>query len=450
MTGSSSADTGDEKQGTILSEITIFFTSVRTTIVVLCLLAVASILGTIIPQNVDLDQFRRVASPFYYRLVILLDLHNVYRSWWFILLLLLLTGNLLGCLLQRLPRIPREWRGTAEKGTIRFTLNESKPMNEVRGTLIPVLSKVFGSSPSVEEEHGGAVKLTWVKHRVFLLAFPLIHLAIITILVGGLVGLFYGVRGNIRIQEGETGQEFVRFPSGEVDTLPFSIIVDKFTLRRYPTGQPKEYRSDIRILKDGKEVDKGSILVNQPMTYDGISLYQANYDLIGIKLVRLKLVGTDGKASELVVRPPESARLPGTNYTIRARSVDPGSTTRGPGADLTVSKPGETSRQVDVFRDESQPLQLDGVKITFMGYEPLYATGLQIGYDPGTKVVWLGCALLIAGFCLTLFTNLRSITVRLKHKAEKTLVEVSGRSRRDRAEFRENIEKEVRRSLGKA
>jgi cytochrome c biogenesis protein len=407
-----------------------------------------SILGTIIPQNVDLDQFRRVASPFYYRLVIILDLHNVYRSWWFILLLLLLAGNLLGCLLQRLPRIPREWKGAAEKGTIRFTLNESRPMNEVRGILLPVLSKFVGSTPSVKED-AEAVKLTWVKHRVFLLAFPLIHMAIITILLGGVVGLFYGMRGNIRIQEGETGQEFARFPSWEVDTLPFSIAVEKFTLRRYPTGQPKEFRSDVRLLKDGKEVEKGSILVNQPMTYDGISLYQANYELIGLKLVKLKLVSTEGKASELVVRPPAPARLPGTNYTIRVGSVDPGSTTRGPGADLTVSKPGEASKQVQVYRDESHPLQLDDVKITFMGYEPLYATGLQIGYDPGTNVVWLGCALLIAGFCLTLFTNLRSITARLTPKAEKTLIEISGRSRRDRVEFRENIEREVRRSLGK-
>ncbi len=233
-----------------------------------------------------------------------------------------------------------------------------------------------------------------------------------------------------------------------MDTLPFSIAVDKFTLKRYPTGQPKEFRSDVRLLQDGKEVDKGSILVNQPMTYAGISLYQANYDLIGVKLVRLRLVDAEGKTSELVVRPPGSTELPGTDYTIRVTSVDPGSTKQGPGADLTVSKPGERPKRVKVSRNDSKPLAIGGVKIEFLGYEPLYATGLQIGYDPGTNVVWFGCALLIAGFCLTLFTNLRSVTARLKPDAEKTLIEISGRSRRDRAEFRERIETEVRKSLG--
>ncbi len=449
MPGSNSTDTSNGNQSSIASEIITFFTSVRTTIIVLSVLAVASILGTIIPQNVDLDQFRRVASPFTYRLVLILDLHNVYRSWWFILLLLLLTGNLLGCLFQRLPRIPGEWKGAAEKGTIRFSFNDARPMNEVKGILMPVLSKLLGSSPSAVQ-NGDSVSLRWVKHRVFLLAFPLIHVAIITILLGGVLGLFYGVRGNIQIQEGETGQDFVRFPSGDVDKLPFHIAVDKFTLKRYPTGQPKEFRSDVRLLEDGKEVRKGSILVNSPLTYDGISLYQASYDLIGVKLVKLKIVNAEGMTSELVVRPPASARLPGTDYTIRVRSVDPGSTTRGPGADLTVSKPGESPKQVEVFRESSQPLLLGDMKITFIGYEPLYATGLQVGYDPGTNVVWLGCALLVAGFFLTLFTNLRSVTARLKPKGKKTLIEISGRSRRNRAEFRERLETEVRTSLGRS
>ncbi|MDQ7783813.1 MAG: cytochrome c biogenesis protein ResB [Desulfomonilaceae bacterium] len=449
MTGSKSADIGDRNQDSIFSEVTSIFTSVRTTIVVLCVLAVASIFGTIIPQNVDLDQFRRVASPFYYRLVVILDLHNVYRSWWFILLLLLLTGNLLGCLLQRLPRIPGEWKGVGKKGTIRFTLSDARPKDQVRAILAPVLGKLMGSSPSVVEDAKSTI-LIWVRHRVFLLAFPLIHAAIIAILLGGVVGLFYGVRGNIVIEEGEAGQDFVRYPSGDADTLPFSIAVDKFTLKRYPTGQPKEYRSDVRLLKNGEQVAEGSILVNQPLTYEGISLYQANYQLIGVKLVTLRVVDEQGKTAELVVRPPESARLPGTDYTIGIHSVDPGSTTRGPGADLNVVKTGEAPKRASVFRDDSAALQLDGVKITFGNYEPLYTTGLQIGYDPGTNIVWFGCGLLVIGFCLTLFTNLRSVTASLTSEAGKTTIVISGRSRRNRAEFRETIENEVRGSLEKS
>ncbi len=65
----------------------------------------------------------------------------------------------------------------------------------------------------------------------------------------------------------------------------------------------------------------------------------------------------------------------------------------------------------------------------------------------GTVVVWTGCGLLVLGFFLTLFTNHRRITVRLKPEKNGTRIQVSGRSRRMRKEFRELVEKSVRAAL---
>jgi hypothetical protein len=48
--------------------------------------------------------------------------------------------------------------------------------------------------------------------------------------------------------------------------------------------------------------------------------------------------------------------------------------------------------------------------------------------------------MLIAGFCLTLFTNHRRLTVVLRKDNSKTLVKVSGSSRKLKAEFRTMIE----------
>lgn len=446
MTGSNEAGTGSEKKDSILYGITSFFTSVRTTIVILCFLAVSSIIGTIIPQNVDMEQFQQTASPFYYRVVVILDLTNVYHCWWFTLLLLLLTANIIGCLLQRLPRIPGEWKGAAEKGSIRFSVSDSRKPGEIKGILTNAVGKLLGSPSSVREGNG-ETNLVWVKQRVFLLAFPLIHIGIIVILLGGMIGLFYSVQGNIRIQEGGVGQKFVRFPSREINSLPFQIALDKFTLERYPTGQPKLYRSDVRLIKDGKEVKKGAILVNTPMTYEGISLYQANYELLGVKRVAFRIISPDGKEADFIVRPPAPAQLPGTQYTVEVVSVDPGSTKRGPGSEMTVAEPGQPMKRLQVFRNDTEPTKIGDRTIKFVDYEPLYATGLQIGYDPGTNLVWLGSALLVAGFCLTLFTNLRGVAIQLKRKDGETEIRVTGRSRRDRAEFRKKIEATVRGSL---
>jgi cytochrome c biogenesis protein len=403
----------------------------------------------VIPQDVDLDQLRQTASPLSYRLIVILDLSNVYRSWWFILLLLLLTGNLFGCLIRRLPKIPREWRGASEAVSLNFSVSDSRPPTQVREILTQSVITVMGYSPEVVEAND-QVKLVWVKQRIFLLAFPLIHAAVIVILIGGLIGLVYGVKGNIRIQEGESGREFLTYPAGDVRELPFEIAVDTFTLARYPTGQPKEYRSDVRLLKEGKEVLKGSILVNHPLTFDGISLYQANYELLGVKHVKFAVQDREGKRSELAVRPGEAAALPGTDSTIKLVSLDPGATIRGPGVAIEVEEPGASPRRMEVFRNDPEPVKLGNTEIRFLDYEPLYATGLQIGYDPGAGIVWLGCVLLIVGFSLTLFTNLSAITVTLKAHGSGTSIQVTGRSRKDRAQFRARVEAAIYNPLKKS
>jgi cytochrome c biogenesis protein len=447
MPGSKTGESGPSRTDSLFSEVTTFFTSVRTTIALLFLLAAASIVGTVIPQDVDLERLSQTAAPVYYRLTVILDLHQIYRSWWFLLLLILLSLNLLGCLLRRLPRIPEEWRGDSGKSSFSFTVSDSRSVQEVRGLLLSAVNPVLGSSPQETSSKDG-LRLAWLKHRIYLLAFPLIHLAIIVILVGGLIGLLYGVKGSIQIKEGETGSTFAVIPSGKSQALPFQIALDKFTLKRYPTGEPQEFRSDVRILKDGKEIEKGFIRVNHPMTIEGISLYQADYRLLGVRVVNLLVADAQGKRTEIAVNPREATRLEGTPYKIRLRGLDPGSSEKGSWVEMSVEAEGESPSTVRIYKNSQEPHQLAKGAIGFLGYEPLYMSGLQVGYDPGTKVVWTGCALLIVGFYLTLFTNLRGLEIELKSKGKTTSARISGRSRKMRREFREKVEATLRDKLG--
>lgn len=446
MPGSKTGESASSITDSLFAQVTTFFTSVRTTIALLFLLAAASIIGTVIPQDIDLEQLRQTAGPFYYRLTVVLDLHRIYRSWWFLSLLILLSLNLLGCLLRRLPRIPGEWRGDSAKSSFSFTVSDSKSPQKLREVLIAAVRPVLGGNPQEIPINDGLM-LIWVKQRVYLLAFPLIHVAIIVILVGGLIGLLYGVKGSIRIKEGETASTFAVIPSGKSRTLPFQIALDKFTLKRYPTGEPKEFRSDVRILKDGKEIENGFIRVNHPMTVEGISLYQADYRLLGVRTVILSVVDAQGKQSEIAVNPREATRLPGTPYEIRLRGLDPGSTEKGPWVEMTAEAEGESPTTVRIYKNAPEPHRLAKGAIGFKGYEPLYMSGLQVGYDPGTKVVWIGCALLIIGFFLTLFTNHRGLEIQLRTRDGKTVASISGRSRKMRREFREKMEAILRDKL---
>jgi cytochrome c biogenesis protein len=448
MALSKTGGSDSSQRESLFTEIKSFFTSVKTTITILFLLAATSVIGTLIPQGAP-EQFSPSGQSFYYRLAIILDLHNVYRSWWFILLLIFLSLNLLGCLLRRLSAIPDEWKGTSRKTSFSFTLSDSRPPEDLKGIVISCMKSFLGVPAKTTNEKGG-VRLEWLKHRLYLLGFPCLHFAIIVILLGGLIGLFYGMKGHIMIKEGQSGSEFTVDPSDVKRSLPFQIALDKFTLTRYPNGEPKEYRSDVRLLEEGREVAKGSIRVNHPLTFQGISLYQSSYRALGIKEVRLRVVNPGGKAEDFSVRPHSKAQLPGSHYEIQLLSLDPGTTEEGAWAEISAESPGTEPKKIKLFRNRKTPVKLGDLEIRFIDYVPLYATGLQIGYDPGSQVVWAGCIMLVIGFFLTLFTNLRRLTIQMKKTSAGTDIKVSGSSRRLRREFRESVEKRIQDGLKSA
>ena len=79
-----------------------FFTSVRLTVFVLLTLAATSIIGTVIPQNESPSEYMQAFGPLLYRLFEVLDIFDMYHSWWFQLLLVLLTLNIIVCSIDRL------------------------------------------------------------------------------------------------------------------------------------------------------------------------------------------------------------------------------------------------------------------------------------------------------------------------------------------------------------
>lgn len=57
--------------------------------------------------------------------------------------------------------------------------------------------------------------------------------------------------------------------------LDFSIRCEKFTVDFYDNGTPKQFRSDLSFLAGGKVLENGSLLVNHPITFKGITFYQS-------------------------------------------------------------------------------------------------------------------------------------------------------------------------------
>ncbi len=85
----------------ILTEIAAFFASVKLALVLLITLAITSILGTVLPQGEPMAFYDQGYSPITGKLIRFFQLYDMYHSWWFQWVLLLLTINLLVCSLKR-------------------------------------------------------------------------------------------------------------------------------------------------------------------------------------------------------------------------------------------------------------------------------------------------------------------------------------------------------------
>src|SRR3990172_9247139 len=79
----------------LMDQVWKFFTSIKLAIFIIIILAIASIIGTIIEQNQPLEKYRQVYTDGAIRLFESLNLFDMYHSWWFLLLLVLFTETII-------------------------------------------------------------------------------------------------------------------------------------------------------------------------------------------------------------------------------------------------------------------------------------------------------------------------------------------------------------------
>src|SRR4030066_1636634 len=81
------------------------FRSIKLTIFLLILLAILSIIGTLIAQNANRLEYIQRYGIGLYEVLNFFNLFDMYHSWWFSGILLLLVINLIACSIQRFPGV---------------------------------------------------------------------------------------------------------------------------------------------------------------------------------------------------------------------------------------------------------------------------------------------------------------------------------------------------------
>ena len=446
-----------------------FFVSLKLGITTLILLSITSIVGTVLKQGqskgeyvqenfarmfpdgfppkmtqLDYDKLREGFESTY-RFFDSMYFFDMYRSWWFLGLLGLFAMNLICCSINRLPRVLKIVREPELKPEEKFykTLANRDELI-VTGNMAEVETKVTGfvssefAKPQRTEEgdkvHLFAQKAPYARFGVYAT-----HLSILIILAGAMIGIKFGYKGFVWITEGTSISQVSSREGRGMIPLEFTVQCDKFELEYYEGSRmPKEYRSDLVVFENGKEILKKRIIVNDPLTYKGITFYQSSYRQIGGGVHRLLVTPRDGAAFEVEAKEGAPIPLPnGGSFAVSA--YDDNLRNFGPGITMYVNSPdGKRGNPFPVYTfhpGADAQIRKGAFAFDLIDSDLEYATGLQVAKDPGVEVVWVGCTLMILGTMVAFFVSHRRIWVTLVPDGGKVKVLYGGNAHRNQPGF---------------
>ncbi len=449
----SRASKKQEEKG-ILSLIYDLFRSLQLTIFLLIFLAILSIIGTLIQQNAAPQAYIEHYGITLYEVLNFFNLFDMYHSWWFSAILLLLVLNLVACSLHRLPKILSQiFHGPdllRQGDSILKALPYSEKISErVREeNLVSELRRRFGHVKRTETE--SSVSFFVETGRLSRLGVPLTHLSILIILVGGLMGSLFGFRGSVNILEGETVDHiYLRMRDREIPKpMGFSVRCDDFNITYYDLQRPekpvKSYASKLTILEDGKEVLKKTIEVNHPLHYKGLAFYQASYGMMRDVTLGVEWMGNKRK-DYLKATEGGWVSIPDSNLRLQLLRYAPQIHNLGEGVQVMLFGPNEEPKPFWVLKGlpQSSSKNHRDFNLTLEEVSSKEYTGLQVTRDPGVWVVWIGSGLMIFGLIVSFFFSHQRVWAKVPKSGGGETV-LAGSSNKNRIGFEKTFSELVK------
>jgi cytochrome c biogenesis protein len=447
-----------------LKEIWSFFASVKLTVVLLALLASASIFGTVVPQNENPAMYIQAYGEFKYRILYAFDIFDMYHSWWFRSMIVLITINIIVCSLNRFPSVWRivtsqnpafnlkRFRNLDDYEEFTEEYTNDKSHDEIIKIIKGYVSKKFGYYRTEKIENGSCIlaqKGSWTRLGVYC-----VHLSVVALLVGALLGSMFGFDGYVEIPEGGSVNN-IRLRSGGMQSLDFEINCEKFNVSFYKSGEPKEYRSSLNIIENGKIAYKKDIIVNDPLHYKGINIFQSSYNKIPSGELELEFENRKtGKKINRAVSIGKEVKLSSGLEKFTLLEFKNGFKFRGANVgEVYVGKLyPEKGEPVDIILPVHLP-SFDRMRngewlITITGEKEKYSTGLQVTKDPGVPLVYAGFIMIILGCYITFFMSHQKICIEISDRTKHSQVRITGTSNKNKIGMLNNL-KNISRDLRK-
>ncbi len=340
--------------------------SLRAAVALLFAIAVFAVIGTLIPQHPRGSAPGE--EPHWGDVLPYIGLGDVFHSFWFIVLVLLLCLVLVVC----------SWRGIRT-----WARGANKAGLELRRWNTAGLSSL------------------------------LIHLGVVVIVCGFISGECCGTKAYVEISEGETVSIAPLIRQRIIDP-GLAIRCDDFSVEYYDSGLPGEYRSELTFLGGDVPLRKATLLVNQPFALQGVRYYQASYRKVPLAVIGVR---HGGRVHALTAKPGEVHEMD-RETCFRVSRIEEDLMGMGPAMKIDFFSPAQSGHVwvfsqiehiVTVFPDilsrapQFNPDRFEGYAFSLDRIEPYYVTGILIAYDPALPIVILGASMFLSGLLARCF-----------------------------------------------
>jgi len=423
------------------------FASVQLSVTLMSLMALTIMIGAACPQESQVGQakvfeaFDRQTAE----LLIRFGISDIYHSPWFLALTATITLNMIVVSFQRVFPKLRQYNNSLPffrgqdiaKCSVHHTLKlvsaqqgeeKSNSYDGARqAALLAELSQRLTKMGYKVKIDG--LKLKGEYGKIGRLAPSTTHVGLLTLLLGITITSWTGFNGFQPILLDEK----LNFSDSQhsklwVGKLPkWQVRVDGTRRENYSSGEAKQWFSTLSCVNDqGKVLQQGEISVNNPLTFEGVDIYQSSWGLA--KLV----LSFNGHKREMELNPmgkKYACFLPLDADTVLIMSL----TSEGQKLRLFAKRREWQAPKMISEIAVGKSIKLGDVNLTFEKVIPI--TGLQYKCDPGLPVTYVAFAIVMLGVLLAAVPH-RHVWVAI----EQNMFYIGGNSRKAKVGFERSME----------
>jgi cytochrome c biogenesis protein len=403
------------------AEFTALFSNILFAVSLFAVWGLLTLIGVIVDQGKDVSFYETNYAPALARLVLRLDLNNIYHSTAYVGIIGLILTSLAVCTFKRVipARLPPLRAVKIEKIPLNATIHVRGDEASVRARLEAFFRE---RGWTVRKRELGGVEWTFAdKHNWARRGVLVAHVGFVIIAAGTTLYWWKGFSGQTVVLSGQTVT---------VPRTGASLHLDRFAYQFEPIHtksgiiyQPLDYVSNLHVAGRDGAVSAQTLRVNAPLNIDDTLYYQDSYGFastIAVTKDGRPLAGApagpieegDGFPLGQTSRSIQYARFVGT--IVHERNGD-----LAAGADPRPNKPGVVLNVFDgdqllgsVLVPLGKTMNLgDGYALTPRAFTAFSV--IEFRHDPGIPLVGIGAFVLLAGLCIAFYLLPARLYVRI-------------------------------------